>query len=192
MRVRMMLIRRPISVGSIRTVSAARSRSASRIAVSEGSRASAHDPAGMRPDGQEGDIKLVTPLTLENIADSSIAEGPATREEIDSVLDELYGLAVDGMTVLALPFTAVSRPQGAGTGVYCLTWDPAQVARDPVIAVFDWGLSSSGVRDANFSVLPDGGAQCPTGVLEVQTLDATDTTAPLPPSDGIEFNVLVP
>jgi hypothetical protein len=60
-------------------------------------------PAGMRPDGHEGDIKLVTPLTLENIADSSIGDGLATREEIDSVLDELYRLAVDSTTVLALP-----------------------------------------------------------------------------------------
>jgi SAM-dependent methyltransferase len=60
-------------------------------------------PAAMRPDGHEGDIKLVTPLTLENIADSSIADGLATSEEIDSVLDELYRLAVDSTTVLALP-----------------------------------------------------------------------------------------
>ena len=89
-------------------------------------------------------------------------------------------------------FTAVSRPQGAGVGVYCLAWDPAQVARDPVIAVFDWGQSAAVVRDAQFFVLPDGGDQCPDGVLEVQTFDATDQTAPLPRSDLIEFNVLVP
>jgi 2-polyprenyl-3-methyl-5-hydroxy-6-metoxy-1,4-benzoquinol methylase len=60
-------------------------------------------PAGMTPDGHEGDVKLMTPLTLENIADSSIAEGLATRTEIDSVLDELYRLAFDRTTVLALP-----------------------------------------------------------------------------------------
>jgi SAM-dependent methyltransferase len=60
-------------------------------------------PAGMTPDGHEGDVKLVTPLTLESIADSSIAEGLATRTEIDAVLDELYRLAFDRTTVLALP-----------------------------------------------------------------------------------------
>ena len=88
-------------------------------------------------------------------------------------------------------FTAVSRPQGVGVGIYCLTWDPAQVARDPGIAVFDWGLSAAGVRNANFFVLPDGGDGCPPGDLTVETLDATSGT-PSVPSDGIEFNVLVP
>jgi hypothetical protein len=60
-------------------------------------------PAGMTPDGHKGDVKLVGPLTLENIADSAIAEGLATREEIDAVLDELYRLASDATTVLAIP-----------------------------------------------------------------------------------------
>jgi 2-polyprenyl-3-methyl-5-hydroxy-6-metoxy-1,4-benzoquinol methylase len=60
-------------------------------------------PAGMAPDGHEGDVKLVTPLTLENIADAAIAEGLTTRDEIDSLLDELYRLAADTTTVLALP-----------------------------------------------------------------------------------------
>jgi SAM-dependent methyltransferase len=60
-------------------------------------------PAGMTPEGHEGDVKLVSPLTLENIADSAIAEGLTTREEIDAVVDELYRLASDTTTVLALP-----------------------------------------------------------------------------------------
>jgi hypothetical protein len=81
--------------------------------------------------------------------------------------------------------------RAASAGDYCLTWDPAQVARDPAIAVFDWGLSGAGVKNANFFVLPDGGEQCPDGVLEVQTFDATDGTSSVP-SDVIEFNVLVP
>jgi hypothetical protein len=59
-------------------------------------------PAGMTPDGHEGDVKLVSPLTLENIADSAIAD-LATREEIDAVLDELYRVASDATTILAIP-----------------------------------------------------------------------------------------
>lgn len=60
-------------------------------------------PAGMTPEGHEHDVKLVTPLTLENIADSTIAEGLASREEIESVLAELYELAADTTTLLAFP-----------------------------------------------------------------------------------------
>jgi hypothetical protein len=60
-------------------------------------------PTGMTPEGHEGDVKLVSPLTLENIADSAIAEGLATRDEIEAVLDELYRLASDATTVLAIP-----------------------------------------------------------------------------------------
>jgi hypothetical protein len=60
-------------------------------------------PAGMTPEGHEGDVKLVTPLTLENIADSAIAAGLATREEIDGLVAELYRLARDTTTVLAIP-----------------------------------------------------------------------------------------
>jgi SAM-dependent methyltransferase len=60
-------------------------------------------PTGMTPEGHEGDVKLVSPLTLENIADSAIAEGLATREEIEALLDELYRLASDPTTVLAIP-----------------------------------------------------------------------------------------
>jgi hypothetical protein len=60
-------------------------------------------PAGMTPEGHERDVKLVSPLTLENIADSAIAEGLATREEIEAVVEELYRLALDTTTVLAIP-----------------------------------------------------------------------------------------
>ena len=60
-------------------------------------------PAGMTPEGHEGDVKLVTPLTLENIADSAIAADLTTREEIDALVAELYRLAYDTTTVLAIP-----------------------------------------------------------------------------------------
>lgn len=60
-------------------------------------------PAGRTPAGHEGDVKLVTPLTLENIADSAVAEGLASREEIDGLVAELYELAADSRTLLAFP-----------------------------------------------------------------------------------------
>jgi SAM-dependent methyltransferase len=46
-------------------------------------------PAGMSPEGHAGDVKLVTPLTLENIADSAIAADLTTREEIDGLVAAL-------------------------------------------------------------------------------------------------------
>jgi SAM-dependent methyltransferase len=60
-------------------------------------------PAGLTPEGHEGDVKLVTPLTLENIADSAIAADLTTPEEIDGLVAELYRLAYDTTTVLAIP-----------------------------------------------------------------------------------------
>ena len=143
------------------------------------------------PTGPEGPRGATGPQGLHGPTGATGATGAAGTAQAFAHVQRNSG---GGMTLVGRKkgFTAVSRPQGAGVGIYCLTWDPAQVARDPVIAVFDWGLSSNVVRDANFFVLPDGGDQCPDGVLEVQTVDATDTTAPLPRSDGIEFNVLVP
>jgi SAM-dependent methyltransferase len=60
-------------------------------------------PAGMTPEGHERDVKLVTPLTLENIADSAIAAELTTREEVDRLVAELYRLADDTTTLLAIP-----------------------------------------------------------------------------------------
>jgi SAM-dependent methyltransferase len=60
-------------------------------------------PTGITPDGSEHDIKLVTPLTLENIADAAIAERLITREELDEALDVLYRLAADTTTLMAFP-----------------------------------------------------------------------------------------
>jgi hypothetical protein len=60
-------------------------------------------PAGMTPEGHEGDVKLVCPLTLENIADSAVAEGLATSDEIAALVEELYELASDTTTVMAFP-----------------------------------------------------------------------------------------
>jgi SAM-dependent methyltransferase len=60
-------------------------------------------PVGLQPSGHEGDVKLVSPLTLENIADAAIAEGLVTRDEIDRRIDDLYRLASDDRTLMSLP-----------------------------------------------------------------------------------------
>lgn len=50
-----------------------------------------------------GDTKLISPITLEYIADSAIAEGVASRAEIERILVELYAFARDPTTVLSGP-----------------------------------------------------------------------------------------
>lgn len=46
-----------------------------------------------QPAGIEGEVKLITPLTMENIADAVVAEGLASRAEVDRIIDELYEYA---------------------------------------------------------------------------------------------------
>jgi ubiquinone/menaquinone biosynthesis C-methylase UbiE len=60
-------------------------------------------PIGASPEGPEGDAKLVSPLTLESIADAAIAAGVADAEELDRVTDELHRLAGDPDTVMSIP-----------------------------------------------------------------------------------------
>src|SRR5215218_8710351 len=66
-------------------------------------RMNAVQPAGMTPEGDEADVKLAVPLTVENNADAAIAEGLTTRDEVDSIAAELHRLAADPTTVLAFP-----------------------------------------------------------------------------------------
>ena len=53
--------------------------------------------------GMSGDTKLITPMTLENISDAVIAEGVASRADVESLLVELYEFARDPNTVLSGP-----------------------------------------------------------------------------------------
>lgn len=53
--------------------------------------------------GMSGDIKLITPITLENVADAVIAEGVASRADVERILVELYDFARDPNTVLSGP-----------------------------------------------------------------------------------------
>lgn len=51
----------------------------------------------------EGGIKLLTCITLENIADAVLADGLVTRTDLARTVDELYAFARDPHTVLAGP-----------------------------------------------------------------------------------------
>jgi SAM-dependent methyltransferase len=57
----------------------------------------------VQPAGPEGDVKLMSPITVEAIADSVLGAGLATHGELDQVIDELYTIARDTTTVMSVP-----------------------------------------------------------------------------------------
>jgi 2-polyprenyl-3-methyl-5-hydroxy-6-metoxy-1,4-benzoquinol methylase len=57
----------------------------------------------VQPSPLDGDVKLVTPLTMENIVDSVLAEKLATRAELDRIIDELYQFSRDPRTAASTP-----------------------------------------------------------------------------------------
>ena len=57
----------------------------------------------VQPAATYGDVKLITPLTMENIADAVEREGLATRAELNQLIDELYQFANMPGTVGCLP-----------------------------------------------------------------------------------------
>ena len=57
----------------------------------------------VQPAGTEGEVKLMTPITMENIADAVLAEGLASRKEVDQIVAQLYDFAHEPSTVLSAP-----------------------------------------------------------------------------------------
>jgi SAM-dependent methyltransferase len=57
----------------------------------------------VQPAGIEGEVKLILPVTMENIVDSVLAEGLADKDDIDLVIAELYELARDSRTFMSHP-----------------------------------------------------------------------------------------
>jgi SAM-dependent methyltransferase len=53
--------------------------------------------------GMTGEVKIMSPLTMENIADAVIAEGLATAEQIDDIVAELYEFARTPGTIASSP-----------------------------------------------------------------------------------------
>jgi hypothetical protein len=57
----------------------------------------------VQPAGLVGDVKLITPLTMENIAGAVIAEGLATEAEVAALVAELYAHAHTDGTIGCVP-----------------------------------------------------------------------------------------
>jgi hypothetical protein len=56
-----------------------------------------------QPVAMQGDVKLISPITLENIADAVLHDGLASQQEIETLVQELYAFAADPRTVVGLP-----------------------------------------------------------------------------------------
>ena len=56
-----------------------------------------------QPAGIEGEVKLLPALTIENIKAMAVKHGLASGEEVDAVVDELYAIARDSTTFVAIP-----------------------------------------------------------------------------------------
>ena len=57
----------------------------------------------VNPAGNDGEVKLLAPITLENIVDSVAAEGLATIAELRRLVAELYEFARTPGTVVSVP-----------------------------------------------------------------------------------------
>jgi SAM-dependent methyltransferase len=57
----------------------------------------------VQPVGTDGEVKLISPITMENIADAVIAEGFLSRAEADRIIDKLYTFARTDGTVGCMP-----------------------------------------------------------------------------------------
>jgi ubiquinone/menaquinone biosynthesis C-methylase UbiE len=57
----------------------------------------------VQPAGIEGEVKLIAPITMENIADAVMAEGLATETEIGEIARALYDYARTPGTLACLP-----------------------------------------------------------------------------------------
>jgi SAM-dependent methyltransferase len=61
------------------------------------------DVTVVQPIGTRGEVKLLNPLTMENIADAVIHDGLASHEKIGAVIRELYEFAENPRTVAGVP-----------------------------------------------------------------------------------------
>jgi SAM-dependent methyltransferase len=57
----------------------------------------------VQPIGTSGEVKLMNPITLENIADAILQDGLASQQEIDALIQELYQFAENPRTVAGVP-----------------------------------------------------------------------------------------
>ncbi|MBI1816462.1 MAG: hypothetical protein HYR72_15900 [Deltaproteobacteria bacterium] len=65
--------------------------------------------------GMEDDVKLIAPLTMQNIGETVVTERLASREEVDDVVRELYVLAGDPRAVVSTPRLVQAWGRRAGS-----------------------------------------------------------------------------
>ena len=69
----------------------------------------------VQPTGTHGAVKLLNPLTMENIADAVIQDGLASREEIGAVIRELLRFAENPRTVASAAHrSSLGWPESVG------------------------------------------------------------------------------
>lgn len=56
-----------------------------------------------QPIGIEGEMKAISAITMENIADTVIGQGFVSREEVDTIVRELYEFAANPASVAGTP-----------------------------------------------------------------------------------------
>lgn len=56
-----------------------------------------------QPLGIDGEIKLINPVTMENLAPALLTLGLTTANEVDRIVRALYDLAADPETVAGMP-----------------------------------------------------------------------------------------
>jgi SAM-dependent methyltransferase len=57
----------------------------------------------VQPAGNEEEVKLINPITMENIADTVVSSGLATPRQVARLIEELYAAARDDQTILSMP-----------------------------------------------------------------------------------------
>lgn len=57
----------------------------------------------VQPAGLSGEVKLISPITLEAIADAVLATGLADLDELSQTVDDLYRVAQDDDTFMSIP-----------------------------------------------------------------------------------------
>ena len=57
----------------------------------------------VQPAGIDGDVKLIYAISMENIADSVVADGIAGKDEVDRLIADLYELASDKRSFVSHP-----------------------------------------------------------------------------------------
>lgn len=57
----------------------------------------------VQPAAVRGETKLINPITMENIVDTVVADGLASVDEAQRIVDELYRFARDPGTVVSVP-----------------------------------------------------------------------------------------